>query len=164
MIKGFRSLNKCWFSFNCFTFAALTCQQVQTVLIVGGGGGVTGGLRAPSWYIFLTHIFGILRCWILLIFLFPAPTRVPRVCLVAILAAILNFHKTAKVGVGVTFLIITSVILIYFHQMRYQNLKYFISQILRPVTFWLVNYERSFGVKLGQKGHKGENLLFILFS
>ena len=47
----------------------------------------------------------------------------------------LDTKNSGKIGVGVTILIITSVILVYFQQMRYQNLKYSIPKILRPVTF-----------------------------
>ena len=47
----------------------------------------------------------------------------------------LDSKNRGKIGVGVTILIITSVILVYFQQMRYQSLKYSIPKILRPVTF-----------------------------
>ena len=39
----------------------------------------------------------------------------------------LDSKNRGKIGVGVTILIITSVILVYFQQMTYQNLKYSIS-------------------------------------
>ena len=38
-------------------------------------------------------------------------------------------------GSHIEFPLDTSVILVYFQQMRYQNLKYSIPKILRPVTF-----------------------------
>ena len=75
----------------------------------------------------------------------------------------LDSKNRGKVGVGVTILIITSVILVYFQQMRYQNLKNSIPKILRPVTFRLVNYERSGNLNTQRKqppNHKSMSTLW----
>ena len=96
--------------------------------------GGTGGLRAPSSYIFLNHIFEILRCWIFTNFFVPRANSCPMGLLSGHLGSHIEFpldnKNRGKIGVGVTILIITSVILVYFQQMRYQNLKYSIPKIL----------------------------------
>ena len=57
------------------------------------------GPHAPHWYIFLTYFFGILKVSSKRILMFPTRNIVPRVRLVAILVAILDFRQISIIGI-----------------------------------------------------------------